>query len=329
MVSIMKICIVSNFSDNFDEGLRNVARSLYAALKKNHDVKKVNYYSIPDLISIRQFNPDIIHFVLSPTVYGLVLAKFTSLLNKNSKTIISATNCSIPEWRILKILKLLKVDLVLVQTKLTEDFFKSLGFPTKYFFNSVDIDKFRPMDDSQKTKLRLKYKIPVEKFVLLHVASLTRQRNLDMLMEIQDDKNQVLIIGRENEKIDLNVFEKLNQKGCKVWLKHFQNIEEVYNLSDCYVFPSKEKNACIETPLSVLEAMACNLPVITTNFGSIPILFQEENGLFFIEEPGDISKILENISEVNVNNREKILPFAVDNYLIDLLTLYGEVLNTF
>lgn len=329
MVSIMKICVVSNFSDNFDEGLRNVARSLYAALKKNHDVKKVNYYSIPDLISIRQFNPDIIHFVLSPTVYGLVLAKFTSLLNKNSKTIISATNCSIPEWRILKILKLLKVDLVLVQTKLTEDFFKSLGFPTKYFFNSVDIDKFRPMDDSQKTKLRLKYKIPVEKFVLLHVASLTRQRNLDMLMEIQDDKNQVLIIGRENEKIDLNVFEKLNQKGCKVWLKHFQNIEEVYNLSDCYVFPSKEKNACIETPLSVLEAMACNLPVITTNFGSIPILFQEENGLFFIEEPGDISKILENISEVNVNNREKILPFAVDNYLIDLLTLYGEVLNTF
>lgn len=329
MVSIMKICIVINFSDNFDEGLRNVARSLYAALKKNHDVKKVNYYSIPDLISIRQFNPDIIHFVLSPTVYGLVLAKFTSLLNKNSKTIISATNCSIPEWRILKILKLLKVDLVLVQTKLTEDFFKSLGFPTKYFFNSVDIDKFRPMDDSQKTKLRLKYKIPVEKFVLLHVASLTRQRNLDMLMEIQDDKNQVLIIGRENEKIDLNVFEKLNQKGCKVWLKHFQNIEEVYNLSDCYVFPSKEKNACIETPLSVLEAMACNLPVITTNFGSIPILFQEENGLFFIEEPGDISKILENISEVNVNNREKILPFAVDNYLIDLLTLYGEVLNTF
>ena len=329
MVSIMKICIVSNFSDNFDEGLRNVARSLYAALKKNHDVKKVNYYSIPDLLSIRQFNPDIIHFVLSPTVYGLVLAKFTSLLNKNSKTIISATNCSIPEWRILKILKLLKVDLVLVQTKLTEDFFKSLGFPTKYFFNSVDIDKFRPMDDSQKTKLRLKYKIPVEKFVLLHVASLTRQRNLDMLMEIQDDKNQVLIIGRENEKIDLNVFEKLNQKGCKVWLKHFQNIEEVYNLSDCYVFPSKEKNACIETPLSVLEAMACNLPVITTNFGSIPSLFQEENGLFFIEEPGDISKILENISEVNVNNREKILPFAVDNYLIDLLTLYGEVLNTF
>lgn len=329
MVSIMKICVVSNFSDNFDEGLRNVARSLYAALKKNHDVKKVNYYSIPDLLSIRQFNPDIIHFVLSPTIYGLVLAKFTSLLNKNSKTIISATNCSIPEWRILKILKLLKVDLVLVQTKLTEDFFKSLGFPTKYFFNSVDIDKFRPMDDSQKTKLRLKYKIPVEKFVLLHVASLTRQRNLDMLMEIQDDKNQVLIIGRENEKIDLNVFEKLNQKGCKVWLKHFQNIEEVYNLSDCYVFPSKEKNACIETPLSVLEAMACNLPVITTNFGSIPILFQEENGLFFIEEPGDISKILENISEVNVNNREKILPFAVDNYLIDLLTLYGEVLNTF
>jgi glycosyltransferase involved in cell wall biosynthesis len=221
----------------------------------------------------------------------------------------------------------LKVDLVLVQSKETEDFFKSLGFPTKFFFNSVDTDKFKPINDSQKQKLRIKYQIPLDKFVLLHVASLTRQRNLEMLMEIQDEKNQVLIIGRENEKVNLNVLQKLKDKGCKVWIKHFQNIEEVYNLSDCYVFPSKEKIACIETPLSVLEAMACNLPVITTNFGSLPNLFQEEEGLFFIEEPKDIYKILESINEVKVNNREKIQPFALNNFLEDLLNLYDEVLN--
>lgn len=323
----MKICVVSNFSDDFDEGLRNVARSLYLVLKKNHDVKKVNYFSISDLLSLRQFNPSIIHFVLSPTVYGLLMAKIASILNHQSKIIISATNCSIPEWRILKILKFLKVDLVLVQSKETEDFFKSLGFPTKFFFNSVDTDKFKPISDSQKQKLRIEYQIPLDKFVLLHVASLTRQRNLEMLMEIQDEKNQVLIIGRENEKVNLNVLQKLREKGCKVWIKHFQNIEEVYNLSDCYVFPSKEKNACIETPLSVLEAMACNLPVITTNFGSLPNLFQEEEGLFFIEEPRDIYKILETINEVKVNNREKIQPFALNNFLEDLLNLYDEVLN--
>jgi glycosyltransferase involved in cell wall biosynthesis len=327
MVSIMKICIVSNFSDNLDEGLRNVARSFYIALKKNYNVKKVNYFSISDLLSLRQYNPSIIHFVLSPTIYGLLLAKIISLLNHKSKVIISATNCSITEWRILKILKFLKVDLVLVQTKETENFFKSLGFPTRFLFNSVDIDKFRPINDSEKKKLRLKYQIPLDKFVILHVASLTRQRNLEMLMEIQDNKNEVLIIGRENEKIDLNVLKKLRERGCKVWLKHFQKIEEIYNISDCYIFPSKEKNACIETPLSVLEAMACNLPVITTNFGSLPNLFEEEKGLFFIEEPKDIYKILENIKDVKVNNREKILPFAVNNFLRELVNLYDEELN--
>jgi len=327
MVRIMKIAIVSNFSDNFDEGLRNVARSFYIGLKKNNNVKKVNYFSIPDLLSLRQYKPNIIHFVLSPTIYGLLLAKITSLLNHKSKVIISAINCSIPEWRILKILKFLKIDLVLVQTKETENFFKYLGFPTKFLFNSVDIDKFRPIDESKKEKLRLKYQIPLDKLVILHVASLTRQRNLGMLMEIQDNKYQVLIIGRENEKMDLNVLQKLRERGCKVWLKHFQNIEEIYNMSDCYIFPSKEKNACIETPLSVLEAMACNLPVITTNFGSLPNLFEEEKGLFFIEEPKDIYKILENIKDVNVNNREKILPFAVNNVLGELVTLYDEELN--
>jgi glycosyltransferase involved in cell wall biosynthesis len=331
MVSIMKICVVSNFSDNHDEGLRNVAKSYFVALKKKYDVKKVSYLSISDLLFLRQFNPSIIHLVLSPTIFGLLLAKIISLVNYKSKVIISAINCSVPEWRFLWILKFFKVDLVLVQTKETENFFNSLGYPTKFLFNSVDIDKFRPVNGSEKEKLRLKYQIPLDKFVILHVASVTRQRNLEMLMEMQDKKNQVLIIGRETwpkfEKIDFDIIERLREKGCKVWLKHFPNIEEIYNISDCYLFPSKEKNACIETPLSVLEAMACNLPVITTNFGSLPNLFKEENGLFFVEEPKDIAKVLENINDVNVNNREKILPFAVNNFSRDLVNLYGEVLN--
>ena len=67
------------------------------------------------------------------------------------------------------------------------------------------------------------------------------------------------------------------------------NIEEVYALSDCYVFPTPPMNKInsIEIPLSVLEAMACNLSVITTKFGALPKVFEEGDGLIFVDDGED------------------------------------------
>jgi len=56
--------------------------------------------------------------------------------------------------------------------------------------------------------------------------------------------------------------------------RYIKKIEEIYQLSDCYIFPITFEGGGISILLSVLEAMACNLPVVTTKFGGLPAIFK-------------------------------------------------------
>jgi glycosyltransferase involved in cell wall biosynthesis len=110
-------------------------------------------------------------------------------------------------------------------------------------------------------------------------------------------------------------------------IKHFSNIEDIYRLSDCYVFPTIDKKACIETPLSVLEAMACNLPIITTRFGSIPRLFNNINGLIFIDSlnPNQYIKSLVE-GKAMIQTRDAVMKYSWNSIIEKLITYYISLL---
>lgn len=323
----MKVCLVGHFANFLDEGVRNIGKCIAKELENTEiEVKKVNISSISYWKEIRNFHPDIIHFIISPTLRGLFTAKFLSTLHFKAKTVISAIHSAIPNW---KLLKLFKPDLVLVQSEDSEKIFKSIGFQTKFLPNGIDINKFKPIDIRAKQKLRDKFGIPSDKFIILHLASLKNERNLDIFKKLQKQKgSKVIIIGRENENINKQVISGLQETGCTVWIKHFSNIEEIYNLSDCYVFPTINKKACIEMPLSVLEAMSCNLPVVTTKFGALPRIFRDGDGLFFVEKEEDYFKALDKIKNgsVKVNTREKVIPYSWKNIIERLKEIYEGLL---
>lgn len=321
----MKVCLVGHFNDDLDEGVRNVGKSIAKELENQGiEVKRINFSSSLCWKEINEYHPDIIHFVLSPTLIGIVFAKLISLMNCRSKTLISAVHSAVPKWRLLK---LFKPDLVLVQSEDTEKIFDSIGFKTKFLPNGVDIEKFKPVNLKTKYKLREKFGIPLDKFVILHLASLTSERNLDVLISSQErEENQVLIIGRENENYDKEIVNKLQKAGCIVWVKHFSRIEEIYNLSDCYVFPTINKRACIETPLSVLEAMSCNIPIVTTKFGSLSRILSHSEGVFFVENNKDFSDCIELIKNREVRTREKIINYSWKNVVLQLRKNYEILL---
>lgn len=162
----------------------------------------------------------------------------------------------------------------------------------------VDIIKFRPINLEKKIQLRNKYGIANDLFTLLHVGHITKNRNLEALLQIQNIKGvQVLVVCSESVTKDKDLFNKLNNSKLRLIAGFIEDIEEIYQLSDCYIFPTNPPSGAIPMPLSVLEAMACNLPVITTKFGILPLLFKEEGGVFYFDS---IDELIENIHDAHL-----------------------------
>jgi glycosyltransferase involved in cell wall biosynthesis len=325
---IVKVCLVGHFNDALDEGVRNVGKSLKVGLERQDiEVEKVNFSSLIEWRAIKAFRPDIIHFILTPTFLGVLIARLASSAFPPAKTVISAVH---PSLRRSHLLKLFKPDLMLVQSPESDDLFQSMGMETRLFPNGVDVTKFKPANEKHKNDLRAKFQISEQDFVVLHLASLRRERNLDIFKKIQAEEGiQVLILGRENEAADKELLRELQRAGCLVWVQHFPHVDQIYNISDCYVFPTVHKKACIETPLSVLEAMACNLAIISTKFGALPTIFHEGSGLFFTENAKDILQIILDVKNrsLPVETRGKVFPYSWNNLTEDLIGIYKELLR--
>lgn len=324
----MKVCLAGHFGGSLDEGVRNVGKSLATGLDRTGiELEKLEISSFLEWKSIKAFRPDIIHFVLTPTTAGVITAKLISSLFPEAKTVISAVHPSVSRSRVLK---QFKPDLILTQAKESEDLFRSIGFNTRFFPNGVDINKFKPIPRESRQRLRDQLQISESSFVVLHLASMRRERNLDIFKTIQKEGgHQVIIVGREHEDTGRRLQRELQEAGCLVWKTHFANIEDIYNVSDCYVFPTFQKKACIETPLSVLEAMACNLPVVTTRFGTLPRMFAEGSGFFFAEKEEHVLEILGGIKNrgTKVETRRMVLPHSWDSLSKDLAEIYEGLLQ--
>ncbi|MEH1921466.1 MAG: glycosyltransferase family 4 protein [Nostoc sp.] len=102
--------------------------------------------------------------------------------------------------------------------------------------------------------------------------------------------------------------------------------------ADIFVLPSYNEGL----PLSMLEAMAWELPVIVTPVGGIPeIVTQSENGL--IVSPGNIEELSNAIKSLIENEalrlslgtkaRTSVFPLDIKNHWVSFLDLYRSVLN--
>jgi len=97
------------------------------------------------------------------------------------------------------------------------------------------------------------------------------------------------------------------------------------------VFPVEDALGCIDMPLSILEAMACNLPVITTRFGAFPRLFAEGDGFRYVENRHQIPQKTEAFIggglSPDVQTRMKVLPYSWYNISRTLSQNYHELLR--
>jgi glycosyltransferase involved in cell wall biosynthesis len=334
----MRICLLGDYTGNFEEGMRNIAYHLAKELSKRYEVLPLDPKNIlfrDFWKDLKKFGPQMIHYVPGPSIISLMLVK-TLKFYTNAKTIISAPHPDFSSFS-KRLIPLFKPDLILTQDYETEKMFMNFGCKTKFLPNGVDTEKFVPVSKNVKEKLRKKYQIDTKKFVILHVGHIIKERNLQIFDKIQNKENQVFIVASTRPprkrfynymKTDQKLYESLKKSGCIVWKGYIKNIEEIYALADCYIFPVK-KGYSILSPLSALEAMSCNLPVISTKFGGLTRIFEEGEGLFFIDKEEEFIDVLEKIKNTgtNINTKEKVLSYSWKNIGIKLEEIYFELMD--
>ena len=92
-------------------------------------------------------------------------------------------------------------------------------------------------------------------------------------------KVRFLLVGSpdpENpESIPLTILEKWHKEGAVEWLGHVDDIQNIYAQSHVAVLPSYREGL----PKSLLEAMACELPIITTDAVGCGDIVHKGNGI--------------------------------------------------
>jgi glycosyltransferase involved in cell wall biosynthesis len=80
-------------------------------------------------------------------------------------------------------------------------------------------------------------------------------------------------------------------------------------------------------PLSVLEAMACNLPVVTTCFKGLTNFFDQSPSLRFIDETDDLLESVESMlySTLPSITRKMVNAYSWDSVVTQLDNYYSEL----
>lgn len=216
-----------------------------------------------------------------------------------------------------KIIRFMPRPQVFVQAETTRDHLTQAGLPTHLLPSGVDVETFHPIGPEARHQLRAKYGFNRNSFVLLHVGHLAPSRNLAVLEQVASHLNhvEVVLVSSTSTRADENLRQQLQNAGVTVVDRFLPQVEEIYQLSDAYVFPVLAGSGAMELPLSVLEALACGIPVLSTRFGPIEKCFGTSRYVHFFEDTPSLCRVLEEWEHARPDPaavRETVIPFAWD-----------------
>ncbi|PJA87235.1 MAG: hypothetical protein CO141_00505, partial [Candidatus Moranbacteria bacterium CG_4_9_14_3_um_filter_42_9] len=226
---------------------------------------------------------DIFHYIFTPTKQNAFLIK-NFVAHKNGQSRVIQTIATLREdlYSDREIKYLIFGDLVITYSDYAKNKLNSLGFENvKRVYPGIALDEYKKTEKYEK--LMREKNITKSNFVInftgeytrlgaidlvidsfLEVAKIIPEVKLSLAVRIKNDKdaqkkNEVLKKLKENNLLDkVSFFDDGNYK-----------MPPVYNLCDISIFPVSNMRGKFDVPLAVIEAMACEKPVIISD---LPIL---------------------------------------------------------
>ena len=206
--------------------------------------------------------------------------------------------------------------------------------------SGVDLKKFRPMD---KKRIREKYGFNPEDRVILFVGRLEKIKNIDLLIQsfalvVRNIPHaKLVIVGRGSERPRLErLVSSLNLKDKVIFMGEInpEKIPEIYNLSDVFALPSYSETG----PAVIKEALACGIPVVSTDVGEVRKLIITNDIGKIVEKRDEyvFTEAIINIIDRLRKNSKKISKICrkiaaqklnFENIAINIIKIYKEAIE--
>lgn len=319
----MKVLFVyEHFFPPFDEGVKNFAYQVHQHYENEHSVKLVRYIDslpnflnslilVPRLLLQLLHRPDKLVFMpqASLTFSTFIKLYVLRLFYGDKLVAVGVQKRQLSHWQ-MQLVRKLKMPRIFVLSSAMVDILKTLNVQADIVKLGIDRDTYRPAAD--KLPLREKYTIDCARRVMLHVGHIRESRNIHWLLKVKAALPQleIILVGSTATEQDDQLCRQLEQADIKVLRDYLPAINELYQLADIYCFPVILDTAAMETPLSVLEAMATNLPVITTPFGRLPEQFKDDAGYRYVNNAQEMIELLNTNFGENCANRQKTADYS-------------------
>lgn len=222
------------------------------------------------LLSLQSFRAlsrsDVVHVHDGLYVSSFLAAMFAKLIGKKVVVTVHISHIlysnkvvdtleKVAEYLIAKPIFEVADSILLINDELSSDF-SSYSNKVHVLPNGVDTNLFHPVSLIEKKKLRIKNGITTEKKILLFVGRLVPKKGFDLLLRATSDKYQIVFVGGGEIKPEYISIPNTH------WIGSVQSerLAEYYKMSDAFILPSYGEGY----PLSIKEALASGLPVITT-----------------------------------------------------------------
>ena len=216
------------------------------------------------------------------------------------------------------------------QTYLTFDIKNKI----KVIPNFIDFDRFYK---KREEGLRRSFAKDDEK-ILIHISNFRKVKRIDDILKVfaivkSKIPSKLLLVGDGPERVALTIMAKeLNIERDVIFTGKQDSVEDLLAVSDCFLLTSDHESF----GLAALEAMACEVPVVSTNAGGLREV-NEDGFSGFTCNVGDIQalsdsvlKIIldqETLNQFKKNAKVQAQKFDIKIVLKEYIDYYNEIYN--
>lgn len=271
---------------------------------------------------IRENNPEIVHLNTPCSKLGIMRDYLCGIIVKNSKTkliihcrcdVSHMINSKLGEFFFKRLVRL--ADRVITLNKKSRNFIldkcgKDSDIIANFISNDVIIN------------LRNEYEISNTVTNVIYVGHITKLKGCEIILKVAKHFPNIkfMLVGYISAEIAL-----LNKPDNIVFTGELSKEQVIDKMkkSDLFLFPTYTEGF----PNAVMEAMACGLPVVSTDVGAIPDMIENKGGI--LVSTGDVEGFIDAVTKLQNDknlrvkisewNRNKVLNYYTEQHVMDIL----------